>query len=118
MTSGDLDNPSFSNGLRLATELNAWNKSKTEVEAWEILMDTLTAKMDETLDLGERIAIYNERADLMREYLPLTPLVSPAVHFYHNLGNVWPREALDAFSLENNPGNFPANVMAPQHRAP
>ena len=113
LTSGDLDNPSFSNGLRLATELNAWNKSKTEVEAWEVLMDTLTARMDETLNLDERVAIYNERATLMRDYLPLTPLVSPAVHFYHNLGNVWPREALDAFSLENNPGNFPANVTAP-----
>lgn len=112
LSSGDLDNPSFSNGLRIGAELNAWNKSKTDVEPWEIQLDRLTAKIDETLDRGERIALYNERATLMRKYLPLTPLASPAFHYYLNVGNVWPEGAMDAFSLEGNPGNFPGNVMA------
>jgi peptide/nickel transport system substrate-binding protein len=112
LSSGDLDNPSFSNGLRIGADLNAWNKSRTDVEAWETQLDKLTAKMDETLDLKKRVALYNERASLMREYLPITPLASPAFHLYLNVDNVWPEEAMDAFSLEGNPGNFPGNVIA------
>lgn len=113
LTSGDLDNPSFSNGLRIGAELNAWNKSKTDVQPWEILLDRLSAQIDETLDLEARVALFNERASLMRDFLPLTPLASPGFHMYLNVGNVWPERAMDAFSLEDNPGNFPANVMAP-----
>jgi hypothetical protein len=36
----------------------------------------------------------------MREYLPLTPLTSPALHLYTNLSNFWPAEALDGNSME------------------
>lgn len=113
LSSGDLDNPSFSNGLRLAANLNAWNKSKTDVDAWEILLDRLTTDMDRALDRNERVELYNERASLMQEYLPITPLISPAFHYYLNVKNVWPEKMLDAYALESNPGNFPANIMAP-----
>lgn len=115
LAGGDVDNPSFDNGLRLGTNLNAWNKSKTEVEPWEILMDRLTVQMNETLDLDARVELYNERAELMRQYLPMTPLISTAFHFYHNLGNVWPLEELDANSIESpyRPGNYRELLTAP-----
>ena len=108
LAGGDIDNPSFDNGLRINTNLNSWNKSATDVEAWEILMDQLTVQMNETLDLDARVALYNERAELMRRYLPMTPLISPAFHFYTNLGNTWPQDALDANSIESpyRPGGF------------
>lgn len=115
LAGGDIDNPSFDNGLRVASILNGWNKDKASAEPWELTMDRLTVRMNNTLDLGERVALYNERAALMREYLPLTPLISPAFHFYHNLSNVWPEEALDATSIENpyRPGSFRETQMAP-----
>ena len=37
--------------------------------------------MDETLDRDARVAVYNERARLMRAYLPITPLASPAFDY-------------------------------------
>ena len=48
------------------------------------------------------------RYGVMREYLPMTPLISPAFHFYTNLDNNWPEEALDANSIQSpyNPGAF------------
>lgn len=108
LAGGDVDNPSFENGLRINTNLNSWNKSRTDVEAWELLMDRLTVKMNATLDLDERVAIYNERAQLMREYLPMTPLISPAFHFYTELENTWPVDAMDANSIESpyRPGGY------------
>ena len=92
----------------LGTNLNAWNKSRSDVAAWEILMDRLTADMVTELDSDTRVSIYNERATLMRENLPITPLISTAFHFYHDLGNVWPVDKLDANSIEGpyRPGNF------------
>ena len=115
LAGGDVDNPAFPNGLRLGTNLNAWNKSTTDVEPWEILMDRLTVQMSDTLDLDERVAVYNERAELMREYLPMTPLISPAYHFYENMDNIWAAEAFDANSIESpyRPGNYRENLLAP-----
>lgn len=108
LAGGDVDNPAFPNGLMLGTNLNSWNKSRTDVEAWEILMDRLTADMPLTTDLDDRVALYNERATLMRQYLPITPLISPAFHFFHDMGNVWPVEKMDANSIESpyRPGGF------------
>lgn len=71
LSGGDIDNPSFTNGLQTGANLNAWNKSKQEVEAWEILMQRLTIEMSQEMDLQKRIEIYNERANLMREYLQI-----------------------------------------------
>ncbi len=115
LAGGDVDNPAFQNGLRLNTNLNAWNKSKVDVEPWEILIDRLTVKMNETLDLDARVAVYNERAEIMREYLPMTPLISPAFHIYTNMGNVWAVDKLDANSVESpyRPGGFRQNLTAP-----
>lgn len=112
LAGGDVDNPSFPNGLRINTNLNAWNKSRTDVQSWELLMDRLTVQMSDTLDLDERVAIYNERAELMRQYLPITPLISPAFHFYTELENTWPLESLDANSIESpyRPGAFRENL--------
>ena len=69
----------------------------------------------ETIDLDERIAIYNERAELMRQYLPITPLISPAFHFYENMGNVWPVEALNSTTIQSpyRPGNYRDNLTLP-----
>jgi peptide/nickel transport system substrate-binding protein len=115
LAGGDVDNPSFDNGLRINSNLNSWNKSKADVEAWEILLDRLTVKMNETLDLNERVAIYNERAGVMREYLPMTPLISPAFHIYTNMSNVWPLEAMDSNSVESpyRPGGYRDNIAQP-----
>ena len=116
LAGGDVDNPSSVNVVGLGVNLNSWNKSTTDVEPWEITMDRLSRRMDQTLDLEERIAVYNQRAELMREYLPMTPLISPAFHFYENMGNIWSEETLDSNSIESpyNPGNFRQNVTAPQ----
>ena len=115
LAGGDVDNPSSRNVVRINTNLNSWNKSSTDVEPWEILMDRLTVQMDETLDLEGRVEVYNERAEIMREYLPMTPLISPAFHVYYDLGNTWPVEALDANSIESpyRPGGFRGNLTAP-----
>lgn len=112
LAGGDVDNPSAVNVLGLAELLNSWNKSTTDVQPWEISMDRLSRRMDRTLDLDERVAVFNERAELMREYLPMTPLIQQAFSFYENLGNTWPEEALDANSIESpyTPGNYRENV--------
>ena len=116
LAGGDVDNPSSVNVLGLAELLNAWNKSTTDVQPWEISMDRLSRRMDRTLDLDERVAVYNERAELMREYLPMTPLIQQAFSFYTNLGNTWPEEALDANSIESpyTPGNYRENLTKAQ----
>lgn len=116
LAGGDVDNPSSVNVLGLAELLNAWNKSTTDVQPWEISMDRLSRRMDRTLDLDERVAVYNERAELMREYLPMTPLIQQAFSFYTNLGNTWPEEALDANSIESpyTPGNYRDNLVKAQ----
>lgn len=108
LAGGDVDNPSSVNVLGLGELLNSWNKSTTDVEPWEISMDRLSRRMDRTLELDERVAVFNERAELMREYLPMTPLIQQAFSYYTNLGNTWPEEALDANSIESpyTPGNF------------
>lgn len=112
LAGGDVDNPSSENVLGLAELLNAWNKSTEDVQPWEISMDRLSRRMNRTLDLDERVAIYNERAELMREYLPMTPLIQQAFSFYEDLGNTWPEEELDANSIEApyTPGNYRPNV--------
>lgn len=116
LAGGDVDNPSSVNVLGLAELLNSWNKSTTDVQPWEISMDRLSRRMDRTLDLDERVAVYNERAELMREYLPMTPLIQQAFSFYTNLGNTWPEEALDANSIESpyTPGNYRENLTKAQ----
>jgi peptide/nickel transport system substrate-binding protein len=115
LVGGDIDNPSGDNVFRIASNLNGWNKSKADAQPWEILMDRLTVQMNETLDLNERIATYEERANLMREHLPLIPLVSPSFHFYHNMGNVWPEDRLDATSIQDpyRPGGGRGELTAP-----
>ena len=112
LAGGDVDNPSSENVLGLAELLNAWNKSTEDVQPWDISMDRLSRRMNRTLDLDERVAIYNERAELMREYLPMTPLIQQAFSFYEDLGNTWPEEELDANSIEApyTPGNYRPNV--------
>ncbi|MCA9836198.1 MAG: hypothetical protein KC422_04765 [Trueperaceae bacterium] len=112
LSGGDIDNPSSNNVLRIASNLNSWNKNKDSVEAWEILMDKLTTQMDETLDTGARVDLFKQRAEIMREYLPLTPLIAQSFHFYENVGNDWPKEALDAVSIQSpyNPGNRRENL--------
>ena len=117
LAGGDVDNPSSVNVVGLGVNLNSWNKSTEDVEPWEITMARLSQRMDATLDLDERIAIYNQRAELMREYLPITPLISPAFNFYENMTNIWPEDTLDSNSIESpyNPGNFRQNVATPQN---
>ena len=107
LAGGDIDNPSFPNGLKPGTNLNAWNKSKTDLQPWETLMGQYTTEMDSELDLQKRVQLYDERAALMREWLPLTPLISQAFSFYTDLGNTMPRSALDANSIQSpySPGN-------------
>lgn len=117
LAGGDVDNPAGPNVLRLAANLNAWNKSRTDVQPWEILLDRLTARMSETLDRDERVAIYQQRAELMREHMPMIPLISPAFHFYYNMDNVWPHEAMDANSIQSpyRPGGFIDLLLTPQN---
>ena len=115
LAGGDPDNPSSRNVLRIASNLNSWNKDAGDVESWELLMDQLTVKMDQTLDLAERVAIYQQRAALMQEWLPLTPLIAQSFHFYENLANGWPNDALNAVSIQSpyNPANFRENIALP-----
>ena len=114
LAGGDIDNPSSNNVLRIASNLNSWNKNPDDVEAWEILIDRLTIQMDETLDLDERVALFKERAEVMREYLPMTPLIAQSFHYFENTGNDWPQEALDAVSIQEpyRPANFRENITA------
>lgn len=116
LAGGDVDNPSAVNVVGLGENLNSWNKDTENAEPWEISMDRLSRRMDRTLDLDERIEVYNERADIMRQYLPMTPLISPAFNFYENMGNIWPEEALDAGSIESpyRPGNYRGNLTTAQ----
>ena len=116
LVGGDVDNPSGINVFTLASNLNGWNKSTTDVQPWEILLDRQTRDMDQELDLDARVEIYNTRAELMRQYLPLTPLISPSFHFYENMGNIWSVEAMDSISIQSpyRPGNFRENLIAPQ----
>lgn len=107
LAGGDIDNPSAVNVFGIGQLLNAWNKSETDVEPWEISMDRLSRRMDRTLDLDERVAVYDERAEIMREYLPVTPLIQQQFSFYTDLGNTLPEDALDSKSIESPyvPGN-------------
>lgn len=108
LAGGDFDSPAAPNVLAINADLNAWNKSTSDVQAWEVELDALTHQMDETLDLEARVEVFNQRAALMREYLPLTPLIFDNFSFYTRLDNIWPEESLDAYSIENpyRPGNF------------
>lgn len=110
LSTGDFDNPSWNNVFTLQANLNSWNKSRVNIEAWEILLDRLTNQMDETLNLEDRVVVYNQRAEVMREYLPITPLISPNFHLYTNLGNMWPADKFNANSIARpyRPGNFPS----------
>lgn len=114
LAGGDIDNPAFSNGLRLGANLNSWNKSKEDVEAWEILLEQIDKQIETTLDVDERVALYKEQAAVLREYLPMTPLISPAFHLYVDMGNVWPDASLDALSAESpyRPGAFRGDLTA------
>lgn len=112
---GDMDNPAAPSVFGLAAPLNAWNKDASSAQSWEILMDQLTTRMATTIDNDARIAVYNEREELIAQYLPMTPLIAQAFHFYENLGNVWPAEYLDPNSIQNpyRPGNYREVVTAP-----
>ena len=100
LAGGDIDNPSFSNGIPPGTNLNSWNKSKEDVEAWELLLAELDRRIESELDLDARVALYQEQAEVLREFLPMTPLISPAFHLYTNMGNVWPDESINALTAE------------------
>lgn len=118
LAGGDVDNPSSVNVLGLGENLNAWNKSREDVQPWEISMDRLSRRMDRTLDLDERVEVYNQRAELMREFLPITPLIQRSFSFYADLGNLWPEEAFDAKSIEApyTPGNYRPNLTVSQEQ--
>ncbi len=108
LAGGDVDNPGFINGLRRATNLNAWNKSTEDIQPWELQMERIDVQMYDTLDQEGRIQLWKEQAELMRTYLPIVPLISPAYHLYVNAGNVWDADAISATSTESpyRPGNF------------
>lgn len=110
-----MDNPSSPNVLPVGTNLNAWDKDPATAMAWETKIGDLTREMDQTLELDKRVALFQERGRLMREYLPLTPLVAQSFHFYDDLGNVWPKDKLDSVSIQSpyRPGNFRENVIQP-----
>lgn len=115
LAGGDVDNPSSVNVLGVNTNLNSWNKSATDLEEWEVEMSELSYEMDGALELQERVDLYNQRAEIMREYLPITPLINQSFHFYHNLGNVWDEEDLDANSIESpyRPGGSRGQLTLP-----
>jgi peptide/nickel transport system substrate-binding protein len=115
LAGGDVDNPDADNVFRINVNLNSWNKDATSTQPWELLMDQLTVAMGAALDLDDRVALHRQRAEVMREHLPVTPLIAAGFHFYENLGNLWPQEALDAASIQSpyRPGNFRTLVMAP-----
>jgi len=108
LSGGDVDNPSFPNGLEPGANLNSWNKSTKDVQPWEVLMGQYTTEMNDTIDLQKRVALYDKRAALLRQWLPITPLISQAFSFYTDLGNTWPKDKLDANSIQGpiNPGNY------------
>ena len=101
LAGGDIDNPSFSNGIPPGTNLNSWNKSTEDVEAWELLLAELDKQIEAELDLDARVALYQEQAEILREFLPMTPLISPAFHIYTDMGNVWPDESINALTAES-----------------
>jgi peptide/nickel transport system substrate-binding protein len=115
LTGGDVDNPAGVNVFPIAENLNSWNKDPNNVAPWELVIERLTAQMGDALDVDDRVAIYQERALLIRENLPLTPLVATSFHFYENLSNLWPVEIMDVNSIQPSyrPGNFRDAVMAP-----
>jgi peptide/nickel transport system substrate-binding protein len=108
LSGGDVDNPSFVNGLVPGSNLNAWNKSVKDLQSWEVLMGQYSQEMNSTLNKQQRVDIYDKRAALMRQWLPITPLITEAFSFYTDLGNIWPKSAMDANSIQApiNPGNF------------
>ncbi len=114
LAGGDIDDPSFSNGLRIGANLNSWNKSATDVEPWELIMERLDKDIEAELDLNERIAKYKKQMEYAREYLPMTPLISPAFHFYHNMGNVWDEDVMGSVTIESpyRPGNSRSSLLA------
>jgi peptide/nickel transport system substrate-binding protein len=115
LAGGDVDNPHSTNVLGINTNLNNWNKSRVDVEPWEIQLDRLSREMQFTLELDARVALHEERAELLRQYLPITPLISPAFHFYEHLSHVWPHSTFDAKSIERpyTPGNFRSVLAVP-----
>ncbi len=115
LSGGDVDNPSSANVLPVGTNLNAWDKDPATAMDWEKRIGDLTRQMDQTLDLQKRVALFQQRGELMRQYLPLTPLVAQSFHFYDNLANVWPEGKLDSVSIQSpyRPGNFRENVISP-----
>lgn len=115
LVGGDVDNPSGTNVFKLASNLNGWNKDKLAAQPWEILIDRMTTQMDGELDLAKRVEIYNDRAVIMREQLPLTPLISPSFHVYTNMGNVWPVEFMDSISIQDpyRPGGSRGELTVP-----
>ncbi|MEM6431669.1 MAG: ABC transporter substrate-binding protein, partial [Deinococcota bacterium] len=115
LAGGDVDNPSSVNVLGLNTNLNSWNKSATDVEDWEVEMSEISYQMDGTLDLDERVALYSQRAQIMRDFLPITPLINQSFHIYTNMSNSWPEDNLDANSIESpyRPSGFRNTLAAP-----
>ncbi|MEM7737279.1 MAG: ABC transporter substrate-binding protein [Deinococcota bacterium] len=115
LAGGDVDNPSSVNVLGLNTNLNSWNKSATDVEDWEVEMSEISYQMDGTLDLDERVELYNQRAQIMRDFLPITPLINQSFHIYTNMSNSWPESGLDANSIESpyRPSGFRNTLAAP-----
>ncbi len=113
LSGGDVDNPSSDNVLPVATNLNAWNKDASSAQPWEVEIGDLTTRMNGALDLDQRLALFQQRAKLMRQYLPLTPTIAQAFHYYFGTGNVWPKDKLDAVSIQEpyNPGNYRENVV-------
>ncbi|MGL4610231.1 MAG: ABC transporter substrate-binding protein [Trueperaceae bacterium] len=104
---GDIDSPASTETWLIGADLNGWNKSKADAQPWEILMERTTVAMKGELDLEKRIALYNERAQIIRDELPITPLIARSFHFYHNVGNVFPLDKMDAKSIES--PYFPGN---------
>jgi peptide/nickel transport system substrate-binding protein len=115
LAGGDVDNPSSVNVLGLNTNLNSWNKSATNVEDWEVEMSEISYQMDGTLDLDARVELYNQRAQIMRDFLPITPLINQSFHIYTNMSNSWPESSLDANSIESpyRPSGFRSTLAAP-----
>jgi peptide/nickel transport system substrate-binding protein len=115
LAGGDVDNPGFINGLRRATNLNAWNKSMTDVQPWELQMERIDVQTYDELDQDARIQLWKQQAALLRQQLPIVPLISPSYHLYVNAGNVWDAEAISATSTESpyRPGNFRELLTTP-----
>ena len=115
LTGGDIDNPSAINVFRIGANLNAWNKSRTDVQAWELLLDQLTRQLDRELLLEARVEIYEQREALLRRWMPVIPLISPGHYVYLGVGNTLPEELLDtAFLKLGGPGNALELLEAPR----